>query len=147
MENCGSAVIKCDRIFTWPSDQPRHATYASAYPVETNSPPVEACETSSPFQYTRLRPDSQPLKRRYTDETAAKTRPGRSGRSCRRRNRRRRAPANSHQCGARSAAGAVAGFDGTRRTASARCAPLLPPCAVLGNVNKLGDVKTLPTPL
>jgi hypothetical protein len=44
MENCGSAVIKCDQIFTWPSDQPRHATYASAYPVETNSPPVEAYE-------------------------------------------------------------------------------------------------------
>ena len=29
----------CDQIFTWPSDQPRHATSASTYPVESNSPP------------------------------------------------------------------------------------------------------------
>ena len=39
MENCGSAVISVIRFCTWPSDQPRHATYASTYPVETRSPP------------------------------------------------------------------------------------------------------------
>jgi hypothetical protein len=28
------------RLFTWPADQPRHAAYASTYPVEPSSPPV-----------------------------------------------------------------------------------------------------------
>ena len=27
------------QLFTWPTDQPRHATGASSYPVESNSPP------------------------------------------------------------------------------------------------------------
>ena len=27
------------RLFTWPADQPRHATYTSSYPVESSSPP------------------------------------------------------------------------------------------------------------
>jgi len=26
-------------LFTWPADQPRHATYTSGYPVDTSSPP------------------------------------------------------------------------------------------------------------
>jgi hypothetical protein len=32
--------LKCDRLFTWPTDQPRHATEHFRYPVDTNSPPV-----------------------------------------------------------------------------------------------------------
>lgn len=31
-------------LFTWPADQPRHATYTSGYPVDTSSPPV--CKTA-----------------------------------------------------------------------------------------------------
>src|SRR4029079_7973736 len=27
-------------FFTWPTDQPRHATHTSGYPVEPSSPPV-----------------------------------------------------------------------------------------------------------
>jgi len=30
---------ECDQLFAWPTDQPRHATYASTYPIETRSPP------------------------------------------------------------------------------------------------------------
>src|SRR5262245_31745569 len=30
---------ECDQLFTWPTDQPRHAAYASISTVETNSPP------------------------------------------------------------------------------------------------------------
>src|ERR1700722_888343 len=29
-----------DQIFTWPSDQPRHATGRLIYPIETRSPPL-----------------------------------------------------------------------------------------------------------
>jgi hypothetical protein len=29
-----------DRLFTRPTDQPRHATWHLGYPVETSSPPV-----------------------------------------------------------------------------------------------------------
>src|SRR3954454_19698026 len=34
-----SRQVKCDQLLTWPSDQPRHATIASGYPVESSSPP------------------------------------------------------------------------------------------------------------
>src|SRR5436305_1382034 len=34
-----SRQLKCDQLLTWPSDQPRHATCASGYPVESSSPP------------------------------------------------------------------------------------------------------------
>ena len=29
----------CDRLFTWPADQPRHAAHTSVNPVDTWSPP------------------------------------------------------------------------------------------------------------
>lgn len=31
--------LKCDQLFTWPTDQPRHAIDTSYNPVETKSPP------------------------------------------------------------------------------------------------------------
>ena len=34
--------LSCDRLFTWPTDQPRHATEHFRYPVDTRSPPVTA---------------------------------------------------------------------------------------------------------
>jgi hypothetical protein len=30
---------ECGQLFTWPTDQPRHATIASDIPVETSTPP------------------------------------------------------------------------------------------------------------
>ncbi len=30
----------CGQLFTWPTDQPRHATNTATYPVETRSPPT-----------------------------------------------------------------------------------------------------------
>ena len=32
----------CGQLFTWPTDQPRHATDASGYPVESNIRPLNA---------------------------------------------------------------------------------------------------------
>ena len=31
--------LSCDQLFTWPTDQPRHATEHFRYPVDTRSPP------------------------------------------------------------------------------------------------------------
>jgi len=31
----------CGQLFTWPTDQPRHATLTSNYPVESSSPPFK----------------------------------------------------------------------------------------------------------
>src|SRR3989337_527922 len=36
-----SRQLKYDQLLTWPTDQPRHATSASSYPVESSSPPRE----------------------------------------------------------------------------------------------------------
>lgn len=33
-------------LLTWPADQPRHATYASGYPVEPCSPPNPPCSVA-----------------------------------------------------------------------------------------------------
>ena len=35
------AIKVFGQIFTWPSDQPRHATLTSHSPVDSNSPPVK----------------------------------------------------------------------------------------------------------
>ena len=40
------AIKLFSQLFTWPADQPRHATITSTYPVESNSPPYFKSYTS-----------------------------------------------------------------------------------------------------
>jgi len=47
MENCVQQLSSVIRFLRGLLIKPRHATYASAYPVETNSPPAEAFLTMS----------------------------------------------------------------------------------------------------
>src|SRR5262245_41021083 len=51
MENCGSAVINVIGFCTWPSDQPRHATHTSNYPVDTRSPPFPPIHPFTPTTF------------------------------------------------------------------------------------------------
>ena len=47
------AIKGFDQIFTWPSDQPRHATSRSNSPVESNFAPVQSLPHSTPDSQVR----------------------------------------------------------------------------------------------
>ena len=69
----------CDQIFTWPSDQPRHATIASSYPVESNSPPVRNDRArSNQTQKCSLGFAKESAKRQSNDQNSGQTLSGNS---------------------------------------------------------------------
>jgi hypothetical protein len=65
MANCGSAVKSVISFFTWPTDQPRHATYTSLYPIETKlelfpGTPSPPGQSDKPERYTASVTTSRP---------------------------------------------------------------------------------------
>ena len=72
--------LKCDQIFTWPSDQPRHATGASHYPIETRSPPAGATDLGRTLSLYSPEPPADNLgHRREQGDVSHRSRPGAVG--------------------------------------------------------------------